>query len=231
MIKKLIEEVTLQAEEVRDNLYRQDELRVQIQEKCIENWKKLILPVLQEYTQLFQYLTSCTRESVSLWARVYVTHDEQRYYGIKIDTTYYRSGLSIELLRSATHKEPITEDPYIEEDDQYNWDQYTNSSPEVFIEKVESDLFTVDIANYYYPLFINEDACNKVLTAITDVVACRLERLKNQLETKNSELVGIIDKLVAALAVAHSPVQKEDGTIEVMLGGKKFIGKLQEEEK
>lgn len=230
MIKDLIKEVTLQAEEVKENLAKQDELRVRIQEVCIENWKKMILPVLREYDQLFKYLTSCLRESVSFWVRIYVTHDAQRYYGIKLDSSCYKSGLSVQLLRSTPFKNPVLEDPDIEEEYKYKWDNYNNTSPETYIEHAECDLLNIDTANNYHVLLINEDACNKLLAAITDAVAHRLECLKDQLEGENSKLVGTINMLMAELASAHVPVSKEDGTVEVMLGGKKFVGTLKEEE-
>ena len=77
--------------------------------------------------------------------------------------------------------------------------------------------------------FGNEEAIQMTSEFINDLFVSQLVTIKNNYTLANEKLKCIIDEITLRLSVAHVPVPKEDGTVEVMIGGKKFVGKLKEE--
>lgn len=105
---------------------------------------------------------------------------------------------------------------------------------------VEGDLvdsILVDIGNFasaYYEewslLFGSEDKVNKLIEYINKYFEGILEIYLNEIiPTEMADFKGRVNALKEALSDSHTVEEKEDGTVEIRLGGKTYIGTLKEE--
>lgn len=105
---------------------------------------------------------------------------------------------------------------------------------------VEGDLvdsILVDMGNFgsaYYEewslLFGSEDKVNKLIEYINKYFEGILEIYLNDIiPTEMTDFKGRVEALKEALSDSHTVEEKEDGTVEIRLGGKTYIGTLKEE--
>lgn len=98
------------------------------------------------------------------------------------------------------------------------------------------DSILVDIGNFgsaYYEewslLFGSEDKVNKLIEYINKYFEGILEIYLNDIiPSKMADFKGKVNALKEALSDSHTVEEKEDGTVEIRLGGKTYIGKVVE---
>ena len=86
-------------------------------------------------------------------------------------------------------------------------------------------------ARYYHwarmaEWFKNEDAVNKVIEKAKVHYVKLLEKYNVLLENEGHQYTQLIEHLKELLSDAHNVEEKEDGIVEIQLGGKTYVGKL-----
>lgn len=207
MNEDLINEVKALASEVHANETKEDQLRTQLAQICVDNFNQYIYPMLVQQREILDAISDTLQHYLNL--DVYKK-------AVLVNTVKY----NITIYCPFTHNNklgfiinPIIEGTIVECKD-----------------KVK------DIGGYWYNhadalshFFGNEDAVQMTCGFINDLFVEQLNTIKKNCTDKNEKLKQIIDELTLRLSTAHVPVHKEDGTVEVMIGGKKFVGKLEED--
>ena len=78
-------------------------------------------------------------------------------------------------------------------------------------------------------VFITEDKALELVDCIKDQYVIVLNAWANYLKDSNEQYAKAIEDLKDMLSSAHAVETKEDGTVEIMLGGKKYVGHIAEE--
>ena len=78
-------------------------------------------------------------------------------------------------------------------------------------------------------LFSTEDRANAFLAEVDEQYAKLFEEVIKVVDEKNSELALQLDSLKEALSTSSVVKEKEDGSIEIHLNGKTYIGTVKEE--
>lgn len=80
----------------------------------------------------------------------------------------------------------------------------------------------------FAPWFSNEEKANELVECIKEAYKPLLEWHKKQFEEIGSDLSSTVEHLQKVLDGSHTVEEKEDGTVEIQLGGKTYIGKVKE---
>lgn len=224
MIKDLIKDVQNIANSVNDKLLEKDKKEEELYTICKNNFINLIVPVIDEFENLIDWLEHSTRDSISFyWERAFILTDEEctgKTYAIEL--TY--AGNHMELRFGITDDRHESDGRKITKCMNIKWIWDDRATIDLHITKMNTK-FT----NQLYPIFVNEGACNEVIAAINTIMEQEIAKWIKRFNDLDSKLVCTLEKLKVALAHAHVPTFKEDGTVEVMIGGKKFVGKIEEE--
>ena len=78
-------------------------------------------------------------------------------------------------------------------------------------------------------VFITEDKALALVESIKDQYVIVLNKWADYLKDSNEQYAKAIEDLKDMLSSAHAVETKEDGTVEIMLGGKKYVGRIAEE--
>lgn len=77
--------------------------------------------------------------------------------------------------------------------------------------------------------FGTEDSTLKVLDFYRDAVVKALQSMNDNICESNNALSELLDKMQNILSNTHSVTEKEDGTIELQIGGKTYVGTVKEQ--
>ena len=77
--------------------------------------------------------------------------------------------------------------------------------------------------------FGTEDSKLKVLDSYRDAVVKDLQSMNDNICNNNYALSELLDKMENILSTTHSVTEKEDGTIELQIGGKTYVGTVKEQ--
>jgi hypothetical protein len=208
MNEDLIKEVKALASEVRANEDKEDQLRKQLAQICVDNYNQYIYPMLEQQEAVLDAISDTLKHYLSIGSYIKIAPVAEEKYAVRI-------------CRPFTHNNRLAFKI-----------EYTNTVNTVVSCNDKADALT----NYWYSnasilslFFGNEDAVQMTCGVINDLFVKQLNAIKNEYTEKNEKLKQIIDELTLRLSTAHIPVHKEDGTVEVMIGGKKFVGKLEED--
>jgi len=208
MNEDLIKEVKALASEVRANEDKEDQLRKQLAQICVDNYNQYVYPMFIQQRNVLDAISETLKHHLNLGRYDKSVLVAAEKYEIIIRCPYTAGN------QLAFRIEPVNVDTTIvscmNKADASNCYWYGNA----------------DILSHF---FGNEDAVQMTCGFINDLFAEQLKTIKNEYTDKNEKLKQIIDELTLRLNATHVPVQKEDGTVEVMIGGKKFVGKIEEE--
>lgn len=82
---------------------------------------------------------------------------------------------------------------------------------------------------YLRNVFLTEDKALAVVDCAKDQYVHVLNAWASYLKDSNEEYAKAIEDLKNMLSASHAVETKEDGTVEIMLGGKKYVGHIAEE--
>ena len=208
MNEDLINEVKALASEVYANETKEDQLRIQLAQVCIDNYNQYIYPMLLQQRAVLDAISDALHNNLNLYAFDQRVSIEDKNYDIILTFPFTNSNkLKFKIEPSNSSKVILT-----------------------CLEKPK------EVKDYWYDnctlisrFLGNEDAVQVTSEAINSIFVKQYTKIKQKCTEKNEKLKAILDELIERLNVAHVPVSKEDGTVEVMIGGKKFIGKLEED--
>lgn len=80
----------------------------------------------------------------------------------------------------------------------------------------------------FAPWLASEEKANELVELIKKAYIPLLEWHKKQFEEIGSDLSSTVEHLQKVLDGSHTVEEKEDGTVEIQLGGKTYIGKVKE---
>lgn len=80
----------------------------------------------------------------------------------------------------------------------------------------------------FAPWLASEEKANELVELIKKAYIPLLEWHKQKFEEIGSDLSSIVEHLQKVLDGSHTVEEKEDGTVEIQLGGKTYIGKVKE---
>lgn len=85
-----------------------------------------------------------------------------------------------------------------------------------------------DSIKYFSDILSTEDVTLKFIDAIKEHFALRFEKYKEIFEKQNSELRHTVDEFARKLKESPSMIQNPDGSIEITINGKTYIGTVKE---
>lgn len=208
MNEDLIKEVKALASEVRANEDKEDQLRTQLAQICADNYNQYVYPMIGQQRIVLDAIGETLQHHLNLGRYNKFVNVAAEKYEIIIHCPYTASN------KLGFRIEPAN----------------INTTIISCLNKADaSDCYWYGNADILSHFFGNEDAVQMTCGFIGDLFAEQLKTIKNEYTDKNEKLKQIIDELTLRLSAAHVPVHKEDGTVEVMIGGKKFVGKLEED--
>lgn len=89
------------------------------------------------------------------------------------------------------------------------------------------DCFNYD--KYLLPYLETEEKALETLEVIKQYFALWFKRFVAEIEPKNEELKKQVEKLTEALSSTHCVEEHEDGSIEIQLNGKTYVGTVKEQ--
>ncbi|MBR6135549.1 MAG: hypothetical protein IKQ22_03595 [Clostridia bacterium] len=208
MNEDLIKEVKALAGEVRANEDKEDQLRKQLAQVCVDNYNQYVYPMLLQQTAVLNAIQDTLGHYLNLESYHKFVLVAAEKYEIIIRCPYTNNNKLAFRIEPASVSTSIVSCMNKADTSSGGW--YGNAA----------------IVSYF---FGNEDAVQMTCGFINDLFVEQLNTIKKNCTDKNEKLKQIIDELTLRLSVAHVPVHKEDGTVEVMIGGKKFVGKLEED--
>lgn len=112
--------------------------------------------------------------------------------------------------------------------------EMTNHGSGYFSQYLDGRDFESNICRYQYHfhlrnIFLTEDKTLELLEKIKGQYVAILNTWATYLEKSNADYAKAIEDLKNMLSSAHAVETKEDGTVEIMLGGKKYVGRVAEE--
>ena len=112
--------------------------------------------------------------------------------------------------------------------------EMTNYGSGYFSHYLDGREFENTICRYQYHfylrnIFMTEDKTLELLEKIKERYVIILTAWANYLKDSNEQYAKAIEDLKNMLSSAHAVESKEDGTVEIMLGGKKYVGHIAEE--
>lgn len=112
--------------------------------------------------------------------------------------------------------------------------EMTNHGSGYFSQYLDGRDFESNICRYQYHfylrnIFLTEDKTLELLEKIKGRYVAILNTWATYLEKSNADYAKAIEDLKNILSASHAVETKEDGTVEIMLGGKKYVGHIAEE--
>lgn len=112
--------------------------------------------------------------------------------------------------------------------------EMTNCGSGYFSYYLDGREFENTICRYQYHfhlrnIFLTEDKTLELLEKIKERYVVILNAWVTYLEKSNADYALAIKDLKDMLSASHAVETKEDGTVEIMLGGKKYVGRIAEE--
>ena len=98
----------------------------------------------------------------------------------------------------------------------------------IYNAKEHSSILTDAKLTLFAPWLASEEKANELVELIKKAYIPLLEWHKEQLEEIGSDLSSTVEHLQKVLDGSHTVEEKEDGTVEIQLGGKTYIGKVKE---
>lgn len=208
MNEDLINEVKALAGEVRANETKEDQLKKQLAQICVDNYNQYIYPLLKQQEAVLDAISDALGHYLDLKSYTEQVLVATEKYDVLIYCPYTQSN------RLAFRIEP---------------NAFSTSIVSCMDKADASKGSWYGSAAVISHFFGNEDAVQMTCGLINNLFVRQFETIKKKCTDKNEKLKQIIDELTLRLSAAHVPVHKEDGTVEVMIGGKKFVGKLEED--
>ena len=187
------------------------EMSAQIAAKCTKNYAEIVLPVETELSHLLKDIRDTARFTKT---PPFDDKVEELFLGPGVD----EDKVSLEL--ETTWRGVFVNYHYNSERAELwpNIHNATERSPSLTDTKMT--LFSAWLAS--------EEKANELAELIKKAYIPLLEWHKQQLEEVGSELSETIGELQGILSNSHTVEQNEDGTVEIQLGGKTYIGKVKE---
>lgn len=104
-----------------------------------------------------------------------------------------------------------------------------NQHDNVFYKTILHKAFSNDYKIHLLSDFTSEESTFAFLASVKEVFARRFEAYASKLRKKNDSLAERIKELAEQLKNSSSVNEKEDGTIEITLNGKTYIGTVKEQ--
>lgn len=208
MNEDLINEVKALASEVHANETKEDQLRTQLAQICIDNYNQYIYPMLVQQREILDAISDALQRRLNLYAFSKKIAIDDVNYDICIRFPFTNSNKLSFRIEPSSNSTTIME--CLEKPKEVKSFWYEN----------------VSIISRFLG---NEDTIQVTSEVINSIFIDQYNNIKRTCTERNEKLKTVLDELTQRLSVAHVPVPKEDGTVEVMIGGKKFVGKLQED--
>lgn len=184
-----------------------DKLKAELKEIVLKNWQ-IVKSSVEGFEQIRKMLIDCFGHSETGVGTFTFTYDNGVSLSVKSCNSYWLSSPRLYL-----HKEGrgIVDDVY---------DDYWKSN---------SPLKSDEIPVWAEVLRTEEDA-NNVVEAISRYYIKIMEYYLDEVIPVSEEKVRTsIENVKSLLSDSHTVEEKEDGTVEIRLGGKTYIGTLKEE--
>lgn len=181
---------------------------VDLRTKCVENYEKIVKPILEDCHTMAKEL--CNRYGV--WFNVHedkaTEHVLIKYYGNNSNGYY----LSIK-------------------SDHYSFRPYYTSNATGWTDPLDSDCnwANKEQAIAFSEILSTEDKAEAILSEVCKQYADLFAEVLKKVDADNEILSEKLKTLSDYLSDSHTVEEKEDGTVEIHLGGKKYIGKVVEE--
>lgn len=208
MNEDLINEVKALAGEVYANETKENQLRTQLAQICIDNYNQYIYPMLVQQKEILDAISNALHHDLKLYSFSKSVTIDDVGYDVCIRFPYTNSNKLKFRIEPSCNSSTIVECLEKPKEPVSYW--YDN----------------VTIISHFLG---NEDTIQMTSEAINAIFVDQYNKIKRTCAEKNEKLKAILDELIERLNVAHVPTSKEDGTVEVMIGGKKFVGKLEED--
>ena len=208
MNEDLINEVKALASEVHANETKEDLLRTQLAQICIDNYNQYIYPMLVQQREVLDAISDALQHSLNLYTFSKRVAIDDKTYDICVRFPFTNSNkLSFRIEPSSS----------------------SSTIVECLDKPKEVKSFWYENVSTISCFLGNEDAIQMTSGVINAIFIDQYNKIKRTCTEKNEKLKAVLDELTFRLSTAHVPVPKEDGTVEVMIGGKKFVGKLEED--
>ena len=208
MNEDLINEVKALAGEVYANEIKEDQLRTQLAQVCIDNYNQYIYPMLTQQRAVLDAIRDTLHHDLKLYTFSKRVAIDDENYDVLICFPFTNSNKLKFRIEPSSSSCTIIECLEKPKEVAGNW---------------------YDHATIISHFLGNEDAIQMLSETINAIFINQYNKIKQTCAERNEKLKAILDELTLRLSTAHAPVPKEDGTVEVMIGGKKFIGKLEED--
>lgn len=113
----------------------------------------------------------------------------------------------------------------------YHADGYGELWQSIYNAKEHSLSLTDAKLTLFAPWLASEEKANELAELVKKAYIPLLEWHKQQFEEIGSDLSSTVEHLQKVLDGSHTVEEKEDGTVKIQLGGKTYIGRLEEEAK
>ena len=207
-IKSVFDELKAAAEK-NNNLYNEiaDKTKA-VAYKVAKNYNEIVQPVETELAHLLKDI----RDTARFTKAPPVDDDEELFLGPEVN----EDELELKLRASyrGVHVVYICKEGYRE-----LWTSIHNAT-EYSISNAKLALFA--------PWLASEEKANELVELIKKAYIPLLEWHKKQFEEIGSDLSSTVEHLQKVLDGSHTVEEKEDGTVEIQLGGKTYIGKVKE---
>lgn len=209
-IKSVFDELKAAAEK-NNNLYNEiaDKIRA-VAYKVAKNYNEIVQPVETELARLLKDIRDTARFTKSAPMD---GDKEELFLGPEVDS----DEISL-FIRTSTRGVFVA---YVAKSCGYGelWTSIHNAK-EYSISSAKLALFA--------PWLASEEKANELVELIKKAYIPLLEWHKKQFEEIGSDLSSTVERLQEVLDGSHTVEEKEDGTVEIQLGGKTYIGRVKE---
>lgn len=181
---------------------------IELRDKCVDNYNRIV----KEHFDMLHTLASDLCKKYGIFYNVKENNKSEhlliKYYGNN------SSGFYVEVIA-----------------DKYLYRPYYYCNNQVIKEDIRSIHASNDRARViaFGELFSTEDKANAFLAEVNEQYAKLFEEVIKVVDEKNAELALQLDSLKEALSTSSVVKEKEDGSIEIHLNGKIYIGTVKEE--
>lgn len=182
---------------------------IELRDKCVDNYNRII----KEHFDMLHTLASDLCDKYGIFYNVKEDNKSEhlliKYYG-----SNHSSGFYVEVKVGRYLYRP------------YYWCNH---------ELIKEDIRSIHTSNdrarviAFGELFSTEDKANAFLAEVDEQYTKLFEEAIKVVDEKNAELALQLDSLKEALSTSSVVKEKEDGSIEIHLNGKTYVGTLKEE--
>lgn len=182
---------------------------IELRDKCVDNYNRIV----KEHFDMLHTLASDLCYKYGIFYNV-KGDSESEHLRIKYYANNRSSGFYVEVRADKHLYRP------------YYW-----CNNQVIKEDIRSIHASNDRARViaFGELFSTEDKANAFLAEVNEQYAKLFEEVIKVVDEKNTELALQLDSLKEALSTSSVVKEKEDGSIEIHLNGKTYIGTVKEE--